>query len=72
MIELWGSSSPNVQKVLIALEELEAPYEVIYVNLLNHEETSPKFATLTPNRKVPLIVAATATAFEKELRLTRT
>ena len=56
MIELWGSSSPNVQKVVIALEELEAPYEVIYVNLLNHEESSPKFATLTPNRKVPLIV----------------
>ena len=41
MIELWGSSSPNVQKVVIALEELEAPYEVIYVNLLNHEESSP-------------------------------
>ncbi|HKX79679.1 MAG TPA: glutathione binding-like protein [Novosphingobium sp.] len=56
MIELWGASTPNVQKVLLALEELETPYEMIYVNLLNHEVTSPKFATLTHNRKVPLIV----------------
>ena len=56
MIELWGSSTPNVQKVILALEELKTPYKMIYVDLLTHEETAPKFATLTHNRKAPVIV----------------
>lgn len=56
MIELWGMGSPNVQKVLIALEELELPYELRVVDLLSHEQSAPEFAALTPNRRVPVIV----------------
>ena len=56
MIELWGMSSPNVQKVLIALEELALPYRLHYVDVLMNQQYAPGFEALTPNRKVPVIV----------------
>ena len=56
MIELWGMSSPNVQKVLIALEELALPYRFHYVDVLMNEQYAREFEALTPNRKVPVIV----------------
>ena len=56
MIELWGMSSPNVQKVLIALEELALPYRLHYVDVLMNDQYDLAFEALTPNRKVPVIV----------------
>ena len=56
MIELHGCVSPNVLKVLIALEELSLPYDFRYVNVVLGENQTPEFAKLNPNRRVPVIV----------------
>jgi GST-like protein len=56
MIELWGMQSPNVQKVVMALEELEAPYRFHYVDVFMNENHGAGFTALTPNRKVPVII----------------
>jgi GST-like protein len=55
MIELWGLGSPNVQKVLLALEELALPYRYTYVDVMMNEQHRADFGALTPNRKVPVI-----------------
>lgn len=56
MIELFGMRSPNVQKVILALSELELPFEFHYVDVFLGEQFDARFAALTPNRKVPVIV----------------
>ena len=55
VIQLWSVGSPNVLKILIALEELELPYELRPVDVLMNEQYRPEFEALTPNRKVPVI-----------------
>jgi GST-like protein len=55
MIELWGMHSPNVVKVILALEELEAAYRFHYVDVFSGEQHAPAFAELNPNRKVPVL-----------------
>jgi GST-like protein len=56
MIELWGLGSPNVHKVVIALEELGLPYEFHYVDCPMGENYTPEFTALNPNRKAPVII----------------
>ena len=56
MITLYGMGSPNVIKVLIALEELALPYRFAHVDVFAGEQFSEAFGKLTPNRKVPVIV----------------
>ena len=56
MIELYGCISPNVLKVMIALEELELPHAFTYVNVVMGENHAPEFGKLNPNRRVPVIV----------------
>lgn len=56
MIELLGSGSPNVHKVIIMLEETGLPYTFRYVNVYAQEQYSPEFLRLNPNAKVPVIV----------------
>ena len=56
MIELYGCSSPNVLKVIVALEELETPYRFRYVDVVMGEHFTPEFGKLNPNRRVPIIV----------------
>jgi GST-like protein len=56
MIDLYGMTSPNVVKVVLALEELELPYTFHFVNVFMGEQFEPAFGALTPNRKVPVIV----------------
>lgn len=48
--------SPNVIKVLIALEELDLPYKFNFIDLLFQDETAPEFAGMTPNKRVPVLV----------------
>jgi len=55
-ITIYGMGSPNVVKVLIALEEMELPYEFIQINMMRGDQYSDEFGVLTPNRKVPVIV----------------
>jgi len=56
MIDLYALTSPNVQKVFIALEELGLPYNTIPVDVWKAEQYSPQFLKVNPNAKVPAIV----------------
>ncbi|RAI44222.1 glutathione S-transferase family protein [Rhodoplanes roseus] len=56
MIDLYALTSPNVQKVFIALEELELPYNTIVVDVWKGEHYRDEFGALNPNRKIPVIV----------------
>jgi GST-like protein len=56
MIDLYGLTSPNVQKIYIMLEELGAPYQEKFVDVWKSEQYSPDFGKLNPNRKIPVIV----------------
>lgn len=70
MIELYGMSSPNVLKVILALEELELPYVLHRIDIWAQEQFTDEFRALNPNSKVPVIVdrsdadAAPLTVFE--------
>jgi GST-like protein len=56
MITLYGMTSPNVVKIIIALEELGAPYELKTVDVFKGEQFNPDFVKLNPSAKVPVIV----------------
>jgi GSH-dependent disulfide-bond oxidoreductase len=56
MIDLYALTSPNVQKIFLALEELELPYKVIPVDVWKGDQFKPEFVQLNPNSKIPVIV----------------
>ena len=56
MIDLYYYTSPNVRKVLIALEELGLPYEIKWTDISAGEQFEPQYLTINPNGKVPAIV----------------
>lgn len=56
MIDVYVLTSPNVQKVLIALEELNLPYRMHVVDVWKGDHFRPSFGKLNPNRKIPVIV----------------
>ena len=55
MIEVYAFATPNSIKVLIALEEMELPYELKAVNVRNGEQKTASFLALNPNGKVPVL-----------------
>jgi GST-like protein len=54
-MELFYSSSPNVYKVMIALEELELPYELRLVDLSLGEQKDPARLAGAVHGKVPVL-----------------
>jgi GST-like protein len=56
MITLYGMGSPNVVKVVIALEELGLAYDFVHLDVMRGDQFGEDFGRLTPNRKVPVIV----------------
>jgi GSH-dependent disulfide-bond oxidoreductase len=56
VIDLYYYTSPNVRKVLIALEELGLPYEVKWTDITAGEQFSDDYLRVNPNGKVPAIV----------------
>ena len=56
MIDLYALTSPNVQKIFIALEELGLPYKMTPVDVWKGEQYKPEFLKLCPNAKIPVIV----------------
>ncbi|WP_182378905.1 glutathione S-transferase N-terminal domain-containing protein [Nocardioides sp. WS12] len=56
MIDLYYYTSPNVRKVLIALEELELEYQIRWTDISGGEQFSPEYLQINPNGKVPAIV----------------
>jgi GST-like protein len=56
MIDLYTAPTPNGRKVSIALEELELPYQVHPINILEGDQFTPEFLAISPNNKIPAIV----------------
>jgi GST-like protein len=56
MIDVYGGQTPNVIKVLIALEELGLAYRRIAVDILKGEQFAPAFLAISPNNRVPAII----------------
>lgn len=56
MIDFYALTSPNVQKIFIALEELQLPYTVHTVDVFRNENLEPEFLALNPNGRIPVIV----------------
>lgn len=55
MIELFGGDTPNVMKVVIALEELGLEYNHNYFDIINNRD-DPKFRAVNPNGRIPAII----------------
>ncbi len=56
VIELYASPTPNVFKVIIALEEAGLAYRLMPVNIWKGQQFEDWFVALNPNSKVPVIV----------------
>lgn len=56
MIDLYGMGSPNVVKVILALEEMGLDYDFHYVNVIEGQQFTPEFIAKNPNSKVPVLV----------------
>ena len=50
------SDSPNIQKILIMLEEIDEPYTIQIVEKQSDGEFSADFTAINPNGTVPAIV----------------
>ncbi len=56
MIDLYALTSPNVQKIYIAIEELGLPYREHFVDVWKGEQFAADFVAINPNAKIPVIV----------------
>src|SRR5919106_1000059 len=56
MIDFYGLTSPNVQKIFIMLEETGLPYNFKPVDVWASAQHSAEFEKLNPNKKIPVIV----------------
>ena len=64
MIKFFYYTSPNARKVLIALEELGAPYNIVWTNISEGDQFRPEFLDVNPNGKIPAIIDGDVTVFE--------
>jgi len=55
-IQLYSLATPNGQKVSIALEELDLPYEAHTIDISANDQFSDEFIKINPNSKIPAIV----------------
>ncbi len=55
-IQYYGLATPNGQKVSIALEEMELPYEFNLINIGAGDQFSDEYKKINPNSKIPAIV----------------
>ena len=53
-MKLYASWSPNPQKVLFALKELDQGAEIVGIDLFKGEQATPAFTALNPMQKVPV------------------
>lgn len=56
MIDLYYYTSPNVRKVLIALEELDLEYRIVWTDIREGDQFEAQYVEINPNSKVPSIV----------------
>ena len=55
MIELFYADTPNGKKISIMLEEINYPYKVTLLNLKKGDQFNPKFRSISPFSKIPVI-----------------
>jgi GSH-dependent disulfide-bond oxidoreductase len=63
-LTLYGMSSPNVRKVVIALEEIGLPYRTRHVAVFRGRQFEEDFLALNPMAKVPVILDPSGPAGE--------
>lgn len=63
MIDLYTAATPNGWKASVVLEELELPYEIKHVKILEGEQRKPEFLAINPNGRIPAIVDRDADDF---------
>ena len=56
MIELFYFPSPNGQKIAIALEEMDLPWRLTFVDITRGMQFTPEFLAISPNNKIPAII----------------
>ncbi|MBX9647037.1 MAG: glutathione S-transferase N-terminal domain-containing protein [Xanthobacteraceae bacterium] len=56
MIELYYWTTPNGQKITIFLEEADARYEIVPINISKGQQFDPDFLRISPNNRIPAIV----------------
>ena len=56
MLTLYSAPTSNGLRASIAIEELEFPYELKKVDLMNGEHRSPEFLALNPFGQIPVLV----------------
>ena len=56
MMTLHGMSSPNVRKVLIALEEMAVSYRTRHVSVFRGQQFDADILALNPMAKVPILI----------------
>jgi GSH-dependent disulfide-bond oxidoreductase len=56
MIDLYTAPTPNGWKASVTLEEVEIPYEVHAINLMEGDQKKPEYLKLNPNGRIPTIV----------------
>ncbi len=56
MIDLYTAATPNGYKATIALEEMQLPYNLIQLNLMEGDQKQPEFLKICPNGRIPAIV----------------
>ena len=69
MIELFYYMSPNVQKVLLLLEESGLEYRLNVVDVTKGEQYGSSFSVVSPNHRLPAIIDHAPTIGSGPLRL---
>lgn len=55
IIQLYSLNTPNGIKVALALEEMHLPYEPHTINILEGDQHTPEFMSISPNGKIPAL-----------------
>lgn len=55
-MQLYSLATPNGQKVSVALEEMQLPYEAHTIDIRTGAQHEPDYVALNPNGKIPTLV----------------
>lgn len=64
MLQLHYFPTLNGHKATIALEEMELPYEVVFVDIGTGDQLAPEFLAINPNGRIPALVDGEVRVFE--------